>query len=139
MQTLITIFTTLIMWQLSNWISYLITKDEDKTITVACFLWLPLIYFLQFVYKKIQLIKSRKYNLYQFYGKEGRWIGDFYLTPKTAELFRQTNIPSQEYTIRLLKEGKNFKSPIEKRMALFVKDHTVISLLGYTNLDKFLK
>jgi hypothetical protein len=139
MQTFITILITLAVWQLLIWIYYLITNNEDKTITMACFLWVPLALFLQFAYAKIQLIKSRKYNLYQLYGKEGRWIGDFYLTPKTAELFKQTNIPNQEYTIRLLKEGKNFKSPIEKRMVLFVKDHTVISPLGYTYLDKFLK
>jgi hypothetical protein len=139
MQTFMTILITLAVWQVLIWICYLITDDEAKTITMACFLWIPLAYSLRFAYAKIQLIKSKKYNLYQFYGEEGRWLENFYLTPKTAELFRQTDIPNQAYTIKLLREGKNFKSPIEKRRVLMVVDHTVLSPLGFTYLDEFLK
>lgn len=140
MQIFITILITLAVWQLLIWIYYLITNNEDKTITMACFLWVPLAYFLQLAYKKIQLIKSRKYNLYKFYGKGGEWLYSFYLTPKTAELFRQTDIPNQEYTIKLIKEGKDFNSPINKRLVLTVIDHTVLSQVGVsTCLEKFLK
>ena len=77
MTILLTVIFTLLAWQLTTWIFYLVTEHEEKTVVFACCLWAPLALAVRWIAKKIQLWKSRKYNLYQFFGKDGRWVYNF--------------------------------------------------------------
>ena len=84
---IITAIVSIAIWQLATWIFYLVTEHEEKTITFACCLWTPLALALHWAYNKILLLQSRKYNIYQFFGKDKQWVYNFYITPKDAEKF----------------------------------------------------
>lgn len=75
---------------------------------------------------------SQRYNLYQFFGVvEGQftylndWCHNFYMTPKTASkfarLYGKDEAVKENYSIRLLREGKEFKSAPYKQESLTEK------------------
>ena len=142
---IITAIVSIAIWQLATWIFYLVTEHEEKTITFACCLWTPLALALHWAYNKILLLQSRKYNIYQFFGKDKQWVYNFYITPKDAEKFKQCpkdEEPAEEYCIRLLREGKEFKSSVYKREILTIdKDGLVRSQAGFEHkyFEKYFK
>ena len=144
MTILITVILTLLAWQLATWIFYLVTDHEENTIIFACFLWTPIALLARFVVRRIALWRCRKYNCYQFFGKDAKWIYNFYLTAKDAEKFKQHSKfedPNKEYYIRLLREGKEFKSTPCKSDILTLTENGVKSPRGFDTeyLNKFLK
>lgn len=144
MTILITVILTLLAWQLATWIFYLATEHEENTIIFACFLWTPIALLIRFIAKRISLRHYRKYNCYQFFAKDKKWIYNFYLTSKDAEAFRQCpkdEEPTEEYCIRLLREGKEFKSTPCKSDILTLTENGVKSPRGFSTeyLNKFLK
>ena len=144
MTILITVILTLLAWQLATWIFYLVTEHEENTIIFSCFLWTPIALLIRFIVRRIALWRCRKYNCYQFFGKDKKWIYNFYLTSKDAEAFRQCprdKEPTEEYCIRLLREGKEFKSTPCKSDILTLIEEGVKSSRGFNKeyLNKFLK
>ena len=130
MNTLVIVLLSILAWQLVVAIVCFVT-DENETIVMrtAIGFWLLPIALVDIVYKYVSLMVSRRYNLYQFFGVvEGRvadydgWYHNFYMTPKTASKFARVygkDEPIKEnYSIRLLQEGKEFKSAPYKREIL---------------------
>ena len=130
MSTLVIVLLSILAWQLVVAIVCFVT-DENETIVMrtAIGFWLLPITLVSIVYKYISLMISRRYNLYQFFGVvEGRtnayngWYHNFYMTPKTASkfarLYKKDETIKENYSIRLLREGKEFKSAPYKREIL---------------------
>lgn len=122
MNYLVVAVLAIIAWQLVVTVVYFIT-DEDETISMQMGIgfWLLPIALVHIVYKYVSLMVSRRYNLYQFFGVvEGQftylngWRHNFYMTPKTASKFARVYGKDEDvkenYSIRLLREGKEFKS-----------------------------
>lgn len=127
---IITAIVSIAIWQLATWIFYLVTEHEEHTINFTCCIWAPVALALHWGYNKVLLWRSRKYNCYQFFGKNAEWVHNFYITPKDAEKFKQCpkdEEPTEEYCIRLLREGKEFKSPIWKRDILTVDENGIVN------------
>lgn len=142
---ILTAIVSIAIWQLATWIFYLATEHEENTIVFACCLWAPLALAVNWIVKQIQLWKSRKYNIYQFFGKDKQWVYNFYITPKDAEKFKQCpkdEEPTEEYCIRLLREGKKFKNSVYKREILTIdKNGIVHSQAGFEHkyFEKYFK
>lgn len=130
MNTLVIVLLSILAWQLVVAIVCLIT-NEDETITMrtAIGFWLLPIALISIVYKYVVLMISRRYNLYQFFGvvegqttPYGGWCQNFYMTPKTASkfarLYEKDETVKENYSIRLLREGKEFKSAPYKQEIL---------------------
>ena len=130
MNTLVIVLLSILAWQLVVAIVCFVT-NENETITMrtAIGFWLLPIALVKIVYKYISLMISRRYNLYQFFGVvEGQtntyngWCHNFYMTPKTASkfarLYKKDETIKENYSIRLLREGKEFKSTPYKREIL---------------------
>lgn len=134
MNTLAIVLLSILAWQLVITLVCFIT-DEDETIVMrtAIGFWLLPIALVDIVYKYVSLMVSRRYNLYQFFGVvEGQftylngWCHNFYMTPKTASkfarLYGKDEDVKENYSIRLLREGKEFKSAPYKREILTDKE-----------------
>lgn len=79
----------IIFWQFIILLVNVIT-NENETIVIrtACCILIPFIALFDLIWKYLKLWNSRKYNLYQFFGKidgsnyyEG-WLFNYYMTPK---------------------------------------------------------
>lgn len=130
MNYLVVAVLAIIAWQLVVTVVCFIT-DEDETITTRMGIgfWLLPITLVHIVYKYVSLMVGRRYNLYQFFGVvEGQftylngWCHNFYMTPKTASkfarLYGKDEDVKENYSIRLLREGKEFKSAPYKQEIL---------------------
>ena len=130
MDTLVIVLLSILAWQLVVTIVCFVT-NENETITIrtAIGFWLLPIALVDTVYKCVSLMVSRRYNLYQFFGVvEGQstylngWCHNFYMTTKTASkfarLYEEDETIKENYSIRLLREGKEFKSAPYKREIL---------------------
>lgn len=130
MNYLVVAVLAIIAWQLVVTVVCFIT-DEDETITMRMGIgfWLLPITLVHIVYKYVSLMVGRRYNLYQFFGVvEGQftylngWCHNFYMTPKTASkfarLYGKDEDVKENYSIRLLREGKEFKSAPYKQEIL---------------------
>lgn len=99
--------TVVVMW-LVNFIVVVATdENEDIIYPFVCGIW----YYITLVVVAIgnKCYKSyckRKFNLYDFYGKDEKWVVSLCMTPKTATLFRTEG----EFSIKLIRMGKDFKS-----------------------------
>lgn len=122
MNTLTIILLSILVWQLAVTIIYFVTNgNENATIRMSVGFWLLPITFIHFIYKRVILKVSRRYNLYQFFGVVENqttpykgWCHNFYMTPKTANKFIRVygkdETVKENYSIRLLRKGKEFKS-----------------------------
>ena len=125
MNTLVIVLLSILAWQLVVAIVCFVT-NENETIVMrtAIGFWLLPIALVEIVYKYVSLMVSRRYNLYQFFGVvEGHgWCHNFYMTPKTASkfarLYGKDEDVKENYSIRLLREGKEFKSAPYKQEIL---------------------
>ena len=130
MNTLIIVLLSILAWQLVVAIVCFVT-NENETIVMrtAIGFWLLPIALVDIVYKCVSLMVGRRYNLYQFFGVvEGQstylngWCHNFYMTPKTASkfarLYGKDEDIKENYSIRLLREGKEFKSAPYKQEIL---------------------
>lgn len=103
-----------ITWQIVTMIVYLISEDDEKGAIcgsgICILIWMG----IGAIIRKICLYKSRKYNLYQFFSsfENGGWINNYYMTAKDAERFNliDRNACLTDYSVRLLRTGKEFKS-----------------------------
>lgn len=115
----------IIIWQFIVVILCQFSLSEDTLLGIAICFWLLPLKCTQRLYRKISLLLARRYNCYQFYGdvskskmesKADMWIANYYLTTRDAAEFKQVSAGAapESYTIRLLREGKSFKSPPHK-------------------------
>lgn len=129
----------IIFWQFIILLVNVIT-NENETIVIrtACCILIPFIALFDLIWKYLKLWNSRKYNLYQFFGKidgsnyyEG-WLFNYYMTPKTAlkfeRLFYKDEKVTKDYSIRLLQEGKEFKSAPFRNEIITIKDLNKFSI-----------
>ena len=108
----------ILAWQLIATIVYFASGEkEDAAALTGMGLWALLLNGFGVIYRSIRLTCSRKYNCYQFYGDcKGNhatyngWIGNYFMTPKLAERFRGYTEENPNYSIKLLRTGKEFKS-----------------------------
>lgn len=122
----------IILWQfIIALVDVLTNENETIVIRTACCILIPFIALFDLVWKHLKLWNSRKYDLYQFFGKVdatpyGGWINNYYMTPKTAlkfeRLFYKDEKVTKDYSIRLLREGKEFKSAPFKNEIITIKD-----------------
>ena len=118
-----TIILTIICWQLICVIVDIITNDHQECVGLFAFgIWIPIIFFIAFVVKKVKLFSSRKYNYYQLFGNisstansMGGWLVNKYMTKVVADKYFARQFDKDEpvtesYSIRLLRNGKEFKS-----------------------------
>lgn len=124
--TIITAICAIIAWQLITTLVLILSdENEERTIQVALGVWTLFFLVIGFFYKKISLELSRKYNCYQFYGKVSestmsnkadKWLHNYFMTEKVASQFHQIGEgePLEDYSIRVLRYGKDFKSKPHK-------------------------
>ena len=123
MKILLLIGLGMLIWQFLVFMVLVISgEDEEKTLYSAIGVFGLVCICLRPIIEKVSLLAARKYNLYQFYGKisESTWdtkadkfITSFYMTAKTASQFapiEKGGDLKQDYCVRLLREGKEFKS-----------------------------
>ena len=133
MNTLVIVLLSILAWQLVVAI-VCFASDENETITMhtAIGFWLLPIALIDIIYGYISLMVRRRYNLYQFFGIVDDkptpyygWCQNFYMTPKTASkfarLYGKNEVVKENYSIRLLREGKEFKSAPYKQEILTEK------------------
>lgn len=111
-----------LVWQTVVVIAVAITDDEDIYCPIAIGVWCGILWVAGRIYQKIQMLKSRKYNLYQFYAvprgphlnmEPHGWVCNLFMTPEFAKKFRQAG-EYDTYYIKLLRTGSQFKSPVWK-------------------------
>ena len=123
MKVLLLIGLGMLIWQFLVFIVLVISgEDEDAILYSAIGVFGLVCICLRQIMKKVSPLIARKYNLYQFYGKVSestmdskadKLIESFFMTPKTASQFapiEKGGELKQDYCVRLLKEGKEFKS-----------------------------
>lgn len=114
---------------LASLLFFLYDEYDVEAMRTAIGFWLLPIALVSIVYKYVVLMISRRYNLYQFFGvvegqttPYGGWCQNFYMTPKTvskfARLYGKDEAVKENYSIRLLREGKEFKSAPYKQEIL---------------------
>lgn len=121
----------IILWQfIIVLVNVLTNENEIIVMRTACCVLIPFIALFDLVWKHLKLWNSRKYDLYQFFGKVdigyNGWLYNYYMTPKTAlkfeRLFYKDEKVTKDYSIRLLQEGKEFKSAPFKNEIITIKD-----------------
>ena len=108
----------ILTWQAVATIVYFVTgENEEKCAAYGCGLFILILSLVQVLVNKIQLHNSRKYNLYQFFGSHetgnlSGWVGNYYMTEKDAKRFNllDRDATPEPYSVRLLREGREFKS-----------------------------
>ena len=116
----------MIAWQVVTVIVYFATdEDEEKTVWSAHGIFSLIAAGVGVIIKAIRLHNSRKYNLYQFFGREGAngkpiWITKYYMTKQDAECFNliDRNTDPVPYCVRLCRTGDEFKSAPPKNEIL---------------------
>lgn len=122
---ILTIIITVLVYQCALMIIYFATgESEDKAFYFGAIVPALLLGVASAIYRKIRLKNAqRKYNCYQFYGEVSKkdkacfaWITNYYMTPEVASQFRQVGKDEEpvDYCIKLLREGKEFKSTPQK-------------------------
>ena len=154
------IIFSIIGWQLictvADLITYLLDKDNEQFVRFLalgiCGLLATLLYK---IYELIKLkIFCRKYNCYQLFGDISEqspnrafngWVGNYYMTKKVADKYFVRQVSRNEeikenYTIRLLRFGQEFKSaPVKSEILTAKKIEKGITGLSPKFLEKFRK
>ena len=122
MPYVLTASLAIVAWQLITTIVYFASGEKEETVAITGMgVWAGLLILVNAMIRKAQLVASRKYNCYQFYGECTKakeftgWIGNFYMTPQLAAKFRMFTEEEPGYSIRLLRTGTEFKSAPSKR------------------------
>ena len=123
MNIFLTAVIAICAWQLVCVIVDIITDDNQEKVGLFAFgLWIPVCFFVAFIVKKFKLWRSRKYNCYQLYGNItsknnsfNGWLTNKYMTKAVADKyfirqFGKDDEVTESYSLRLLREGKDFKS-----------------------------
>lgn len=123
MTILLTIIITIICWQLVCTVVELIAAnklDDDNILRYifSCGIWCLFVVLARPIIDKISLFCARKYNYYKLYGGYGKWLGNVYMTKEVADKYFTTHLCDMAdpvpYSIRLYREGKDFKSAPNK-------------------------
>ena len=134
-------------WQLLTVLVCILSKEnEELTLNFAFGIWGIIIGFgFGWIVRKIRLLACRKYNAYQFFDGKKYYIETYYMTPKTASKFarvypsRLANV-EEPFSIRLAREGKEFKSlPDKYRIITDKKIEQGLPNLHKEYLKNFLK
>lgn len=110
----------MVFMQLLATIAWVVWDDDDKTVIVSCGAWVWIFRQAGKVVGSIMLWWLRRnYKLYQVFmrvdnnrGMSG-WLGNFYMTEKCVAEFARVldkDEEPQNYSIRLLREGKELKT-----------------------------
>lgn len=135
MNIFITIILTILIYELINFIAYVVSGEKENVIVITSTgIWYVIWGIIVAIGNKILLLNSRKYNLYRFYGevseskrdnKCDKCICSRYMTPKVASQFKLIDkeaIPSKDFCVQFVKSGKEFKSFPSKYEILTQKD-----------------
>lgn len=117
MNYLLTAVIAIVAWQLVTAIAYFVSGQKTNVAAVTGMgVWSLVTMLVNPLYGKIKLHSSRKYNCYEFYEQpktanpQSGWIGNYYMTPRFAAKMRAYTEAQPEYSIKLIREGRNFKS-----------------------------
>lgn len=117
MNYLLTAVIAIVAWQLVTAIAYFVSGQKTNVAAVTGMgVWSLVTMLVSPLYGKIKLHSSRKYNCYEFYEQpkntnpQSGWIGNYYMTPRFAAKMRAYTEVQPEYSIKLIREGRNFKS-----------------------------
>lgn len=147
MNYILTAIIAIVAWQLVTTIVYFLSGEKEEAVAATGMgVWAGFIILANFAFRKIQLAISRKYNLYQFYGKNTNsnsyngWCGNYFMTPKMAERFRVRVDDNTEHSIKLLRTGKEFKSTPPKKEIITEKSlETGCGCMTPAMLQKYFK
>lgn len=112
----------MIIWQAVVVVAILVTdENEDIFVPVSMGVWCVVLLAIGKVNHAVKMFKSRKYNIYQFYGEPTSpddkplkyWVCNLCMTTETAKLFRQEG-EYDSYYVKMLRAGKEFKQPVYK-------------------------
>lgn len=153
MRTFLTVVITIICWQLICVITDIVTDDDHEKVGLFAFgIWVPVCILIGNIAEKIRLASSRKYNFYQLFGNirnknnsMGGWITNVFMTKEVADKyfirqFGKDDEVTQSYSIRLLREGKEFKSVPYKSDILtanMIEDENGTDGMSFSFLKKF--
>ena len=124
MTTLTIIILTILAYELINLIVYVASNENDALlIRVSMGAWWLIANIITLISRVIlKMYYSKKYCIYQFFGKvseskmesqSDKWIHNYYMTKKVASQFKQVGkgeFITEDYSIRLLRDGKELKS-----------------------------
>lgn len=119
-----TIILTILAYELINFIVYVASgEDEDLLVKTSMGALYVVANIVILIARKVLVAQTRrKYNVYQFFGevsksknptKCDKWIENYYMTPEVASQFRMFDrgeLVTEDFSIRLLRTGKELKS-----------------------------
>lgn len=115
----------MLTWQAVTTVVYFAFQDDDKACLLGCGVFIVIIGAIGNIIYKIRLHNSRKYNLYQFFGNDGKntWIGNYYMTEQNAERFNliDRNAHPTPYSVRLYRAGYEYRCIPPKNEILTAK------------------
>lgn len=101
----------MLAWQVVTAVVYIVSDNDEKGAICGGGICALILMGAGAIIRKVRLHNSRKYNLYQFFGKDGDWIANYYMTEKVAERFNliDRNAHPITYCVRLYRAGYEYK------------------------------
>lgn len=132
----------MLIWQAVVVVAIIVSDEkEDIFVPISMGVWCGVLWVIGKIRYAVEMFKSRKYNIYQFYGEPKSedktkpihyWVCNLCMTAETAKLFRQAG-EYDTYFVKLLREGKDFKQPVWKSEIITADD---MSRLGTPDFVK---
>lgn len=129
-------------WQVVTTIVYFVSQDDEKGAICGGGICTLALMGMNTIIYKIRLRSFRKYNQYQFFGREGDWVANFYMTERDAERFNliDRHAYPTAYCVRLNYAGYEYDRIVPKHEILTTK-MIENGTAGFTKdfFEKFLK
>lgn len=138
----------MLAWQVVTMVVYFVSEDDEKGAICGSGVCALVLMGAGAIIRKIRLHNSRKYNLYQFFGKSddpqtlAGWVGNYYMTEEIAERFNliDRNADPAPYTVRLYRAGYEFKCiPPKNEILTAEKIETGINGMTKVYIKNFFK
>lgn len=124
MTILTTIILTILIYEAINFVVFVATDENENVLVIlSTGIWYVVAGLVIAIGKKIALARARKtYKYYQFFGKVSeskmenqcdKWLQNYYMTDEVAKQFKQARKGekiTEDYSIRLVREGKEIKT-----------------------------
>ena len=133
----------IVVWQCLTHLLALLSDEDDTVIAIMAYgIWGLLHGVIYLIDSKVRLFHDRrKYNWYVFYGdvtQSTAWlhVSHFAMTPKVAKKYFVRHLQEDDepisYSIKIVTEGKDFKSPLSPREILTKDDILCKGKEGYS-------
>lgn len=114
----------MLAWQVVTAVVYFVSEDDEKGAMFGSGICTLVLMGVGAIIRKIRLHNSRKYNMYQFFGRKDAngkpiWLTTYYMTEQDAERFNVIgcNAEPAPWCVRLFRTGKELKNaPLQEQI-----------------------